>query len=85
MFPEGTRRKPGKEVKVKPGLAMIALKAECSVLPVAIIGEQKLFNKVKVVFGKPIDLSQHFDSEFDTPGYIKLSEELMTEIDKIEG
>ena len=74
MFPEGTRRKPGKTIRVKPGLAMIAIKAECPVLPAAIIGKPRLFNKVKVIYGKPIDLSQYYDKELTTEDYIKISE-----------
>jgi 1-acyl-sn-glycerol-3-phosphate acyltransferase len=83
MFPEGTRRKPGKTIQVKPGLAMIAIKAECPVLPVAIIGKPRLFNKIRVIYGKPIDLSQYYDKELTTEDYIKISESLMIETDKL--
>ena len=83
MFPEGTRRKPGKTIRVKPGLAMIAIKAECPVLPAAIIGKPRLFNKVRVIYGKPIDLSQYYDKELTTEDYIKISELMMDEVEKL--
>lgn len=36
---------------------MIALKSGAAVVPVAVIGEYKLFRKTKVVYGPPIDMS----------------------------
>lgn len=56
IFPEGTRNTDG-AVAAKKGAAMIALKSGAAVVPVAVIGEYKLFRKTKVVYGPPIDMS----------------------------
>lgn len=58
IFPEGTRSKTG---ELKPGLAgagFFALRSNALVVPCAIIGNYKLFRKITVVFGKPIDLEE---------------------------
>lgn len=58
LFPEGTRSKDGKLQKGLAGAGFIALRTEATVVPCAIIGPYKLFNKVKLVYGKAINFSQ---------------------------
>ncbi|MDF2713315.1 MAG: plsC [Paenibacillus sp.] len=53
IFPEGTR---GGGMG-KKGAASLAVRSGATVIPVAIIGKYKLFGKLKVVYGKPVDLS----------------------------
>mgnify|MGYP001214257453 CR=1 FL=1 len=50
MFPEGTRSKDGKLKKGYPGAAMLAMLAECPIVPVGITGTQKL-TKMKMLRG----------------------------------
>ncbi|PZD93507.1 1-acyl-sn-glycerol-3-phosphate acyltransferase [Paenibacillus sambharensis] len=57
IFPEGTRSVPGMEGAAKKGAAMIALRSGASVVPVAITGSYRLFGKVIVRYGPPVDLS----------------------------
>ncbi|WP_232696299.1 lysophospholipid acyltransferase family protein [Brevibacillus daliensis] len=57
IFPEGSRSKTGEVGEGKSGVALFALKSDAAVVPVAIIGPYRLFRKVKVVVGKPLDLS----------------------------
>lgn len=57
IFPEGTRNK-GEDASIgKRGAATFALRSDAAVIPVAIIGNYKLFRKMKVVYGPPVDLS----------------------------
>ncbi|GED56229.1 1-acyl-sn-glycerol-3-phosphate acyltransferase [Brevibacillus formosus] len=58
IFPEGTRSKTGEPGEAMPGVAMFALKSEAAVIPVAIIGPYRPFRSIKIVYGKPIDLTQ---------------------------
>jgi len=58
IFPEGTRSKTGEVGEGMPGVAMFALKSEADVIPVAIIGPYRMFRPIKIVYGKPIDLTQ---------------------------
>lgn len=56
IFPEGTRRKEGASDEAKKGTAMIALRSNAAVVPVAIVYPYKLFRKQKIVYGTPIDV-----------------------------
>jgi 1-acyl-sn-glycerol-3-phosphate acyltransferase len=56
LFPEGTRSKTGEMGKGLAGAGFFALRSDAFVVPCAIIGPYKAFNKLKVVFGKPIDM-----------------------------
>jgi 1-acyl-sn-glycerol-3-phosphate acyltransferase len=57
IFPEGTRSTTGEPGEAMPGVAMFALKSEAAVIPVAIIGPYRPFRSIKIVYGKPIDLT----------------------------
>jgi 1-acyl-sn-glycerol-3-phosphate acyltransferase len=67
MYPEGTRSPDGRLYKGKTGLARLALQTGVPVIPVAMIGTNKVnppgtsmlrFGKVTVRFGKPMDFSR---------------------------
>jgi 1-acyl-sn-glycerol-3-phosphate acyltransferase len=66
IFPEGTRSKTGELGPGLPGVAMFALKSDASVIPVAIIGPYRLFRPVKLVYGRPIDISQYRSGKSDS-------------------
>ncbi|WP_028610509.1 lysophospholipid acyltransferase family protein [Paenibacillus harenae] len=55
IFPEGSRN--SQAGAAKKGAAMIAVRSGAAVVPVAIIGRYKPFSKIKVYYGKPIDLT----------------------------
>lgn len=57
IFPEGTRHAAA-DAAAKKGAASFALRSNAAVVPVAIIGNYKLFRKVKVVYGPPVDLDE---------------------------
>lgn len=58
IFPEGTRSKGEESGIGKKGAATFALRSDAAVIPVAIIGNYKLFRKMRVVYGPPLDLSE---------------------------
>jgi 1-acyl-sn-glycerol-3-phosphate acyltransferase len=60
IFPEGSRRGDGMG---KKGAASLALRSGATVIPVAIIGNYKLFRQMRVVYGKPIDLTEFRESD----------------------
>ena len=75
MYPEGTRSPDGRLYKGKTGLARLALETGVPVIPVAMIGTNKVnppgtsmlrFGKVTVRFGKPMDFSR-FDGSGGQP------------------
>ncbi len=63
MFPEGTRSRDGKLGRAKPGVAMIALKAQVPIVPVFIANTKRAWlnriwgKKLIVHFGEPIKVS----------------------------
>ncbi|MCM3566771.1 1-acyl-sn-glycerol-3-phosphate acyltransferase [Neobacillus mesonae] len=58
LFPEGTRSKTGELGKGLAGAGFFALKTNAKVVPCAVIGPYRSFHKVKVAFGKPIDMEK---------------------------
>lgn len=58
LFPEGTRSQTGELGKGLAGAGFFALRSKAEVVPCAIIGPYKPFKRLKVVFGKPIDLEK---------------------------
>ncbi len=80
IFPEGTRSKAGEILKAKPGAAMIAIRARSPIIPIAIIGDYKLFSKVKIIIDKPIYLSDYYDKKVSTDEYRELSQEILNTI-----
>lgn len=57
LFPEGTRSKTGELGKGLAGAGFFALKGNAVVMPCAVIGPYKPFKRLKVIYGKPMDLS----------------------------
>jgi len=58
LFPEGTRSKTGELGKGLAGAGFFALRTDAQVVPCAIIGPYKAFSRLKVVYGKPIDMNE---------------------------
>jgi 1-acyl-sn-glycerol-3-phosphate acyltransferase len=53
IFPEGHRSKDGKLRPGQPGVALIARKSNCPVVPVAIIGPYRFRGRLTIRFGEP--------------------------------
>ncbi|YCA42707.1 1-acyl-sn-glycerol-3-phosphate acyltransferase [Bacillus sp. JZ8] len=58
LFPEGSRSKDGKLGKGMAGVGFFALRSNAVIVPCAVIGPYKPFKKLKVVYGKPIDVTE---------------------------
>ncbi|MFD2611994.1 lysophospholipid acyltransferase family protein [Paenibacillus gansuensis] len=63
IFPEGTRKSDSNAAK--KGAAMFALRSGATVVPVAIVGNYRLFRKMKIVYGSPVDLTEFQDGGAD--------------------
>jgi 1-acyl-sn-glycerol-3-phosphate acyltransferase len=83
IFPEGTRNKTGKLGKPLPGAALFALKSDAAVIPVAVIGPWKFFAPMRVVYGKPIDLTTLRQTKVTTETTNEASQLIMNEIQKL--
>lgn len=58
IFPEGTRSKSGELQQGLAGVGFFALKTNAEVVPSAIIGPYKLFQPLKIVYGKPLNFAE---------------------------
>lgn len=82
LFPEGTRVK-GKEFgQAKAGLSLFASKGKANVVPISVISSYKLFSRVKIYIGEPIDMSQYFRAKLTNEDHERISEEVMQVIIK---
>jgi 1-acyl-sn-glycerol-3-phosphate acyltransferase len=86
LFPEGTRSKTGELGPGKPGMGMLARKAEVPIMPVY-IKNSKIFHKLwftgkrlEVWFGKPISKEWVVNQPNDKTGYRAIVAELMDRI-----
>ncbi|GIO65259.1 lysophospholipid acyltransferase family protein [Paenibacillus sp. JTLBN-2024] len=61
IFPEGTRHSDSGAAK--KGAATFALRSGAAVVPVAIVGDYKLFRKMRVIYGAPLDLTEFKEME----------------------
>lgn len=57
IFPQGTRSRDNSPTPMLPGASMIALRAGVPVIPAYIDGPYRIFRRVEVCFGAPIDFS----------------------------
>lgn len=64
IFPEGHRYKDGRLGPGLPGVALVAKKTDCPIVPAAIIGRYRLWSRITVRFGEPYrpDLSADNDA-----------------------
>ena len=56
VFPEGTRRKAGKEIVAKRGALMMAAKTDTPILPVYLSGKRHPFGPITCIIGEPYTL-----------------------------
>lgn len=76
IFPTGTREKKNPDAKVKPGVALIVSKSSAPVIPIHIDATYRIFSKVTMTVGDPVDLA-------DFEGRKLSQEELSVAADKI--
>lgn len=58
LFPEGRRSKDGEIGKALAGAGFFALRSDATVIPCRIIGPYKLFGKIHVIYGKPVNMDE---------------------------
>jgi 1-acyl-sn-glycerol-3-phosphate acyltransferase len=80
LFPEGTRSKTGQLGKGLAGAGFFALRSQAHVVPCAIIGPYKPFSKLKVVYGKPIEMKELRERKASAE---ETTEFIMAEISKL--
>jgi 1-acyl-sn-glycerol-3-phosphate acyltransferase len=95
IYPEGTRSRDGVLHKGHTGAARLALRNGCPIVPVGIIGTDRIqpadsavprpFMRATVKFAKPIDVSRYEGRENDHLLLRQLTDEVMYEIRELTG
>jgi len=57
LFPEGTRSKTGELGKGLAGAGFFALRTDAQIIPCAVVGPYRPLRKLKIVYGKPINMA----------------------------
>lgn len=57
IFPEGTRSKTGEMLPLLSGASVLALRSGVPVIPVYIAGRYRPFRRMRVMVGKPVELT----------------------------
>jgi 1-acyl-sn-glycerol-3-phosphate acyltransferase len=94
IYPEGTRSPDGRLYRGKTGVARMALEGKVPVIPVAMIGTDKVqpigkrlprLGRVGVRFGKPLDFSRYDGMEGDRFILRSITDQIMYELMEIGG
>jgi 1-acyl-sn-glycerol-3-phosphate acyltransferase len=94
IYPEGTRSTDGRLHKGRTGVARLALMAKVPILPVGMVGTDKVLpkgrnvpklRKVEAHIGKPLDFSQHFGMENDRKVTRDITDQVMLAIRDLSG
>ena len=80
IFPEGTRKGMAKNVEFKNGAALIALRTGTPIIPIGFKGSFKLFTKVTIYYGKPMDFSEYKSKKPDKEVLDKITKTVMEEV-----
>ena len=89
IFPEGTRSPDGALLKAELGIGMIAMKSRAPVIPMALIGTNKLlpphspflhFARVRVRIGKPVPIDDLYERGNDREAMEEIGRRVMAAI-----
>lgn len=90
-YPEGTRSKDGRLQPAKSGIGLVVVQSGAKVVPAYLCGTApvRLFRRVTVVFGKPLDFQgvvEGAEKEGVNPKelYVTISQEIMGQIAQLE-
>jgi 1-acyl-sn-glycerol-3-phosphate acyltransferase len=83
LFPEGTRSKTGEVGEALPGAALLALKSEAPVLPIAIRGRYRLFKKIQISIGETMTFPEFYGQKAKRELLANMSKTIMSEIRRL--
>jgi 1-acyl-sn-glycerol-3-phosphate acyltransferase len=95
IFPEGTRSRDGMLYKGKTGAARLAVKLDCPIFPVGIVGTREIQppdaklprvgGRVSITIGKPISPARYAQRSDDHLVLREMTDEVMFEIQSLTG
>ena len=94
IYPEGTRSPDSRLYRGKVGVARLALQARVPVIPVAMIGTDKVqpigkrvpnIRRIGMIFGEPLDFSRYYGMENDRLIQRSVTDEIMYALMRLSG
>jgi 1-acyl-sn-glycerol-3-phosphate acyltransferase len=94
IYPEGTRSRDGRLARGKTGVAWLALTADCPVVPVAILGTDRIQpigarwprpHRFTVTFGEPLTFPEHRGKAGNGRARREVTDRIMEAIAKLSG
>ncbi|OFI38796.1 acyl-phosphate glycerol 3-phosphate acyltransferase [Arthrobacter sp. SW1] len=94
IYPEGTRSPDARLYRGKAGVAKLALQTRVPVIPVAMIGTEKVqpigkripnIRRIGMIIGQPLDFSEHYGNEEDRTVQREVTDRIMYEIMRLSG
>ena len=94
IYPEGTRSPDGRLYRGKVGVARLALQAGVPVIPVAMIGTDKVqpigkrlpnIRRIGMIFGEPVDFSQYRQQAEDRTVQRTVTDQIMSSLLRLSG
>ncbi|MCU1566282.1 MAG: 1-acyl-sn-glycerol-3-phosphate acyltransferase [Pseudarthrobacter sp.] len=94
IYPEGTRSPDARLYRGKVGVARLALKAGVPVIPVAMIGTDKVqpigkrlpnIRRIGMIFGEPLDFAKYREQADDRIVQRQVTDEIMFELMRLSG
>jgi 1-acyl-sn-glycerol-3-phosphate acyltransferase len=94
IYPEGTRSPDARLYRGKVGVARLALQARVPVVPVAMIGTDKVqpigkrvpnIRRIGIIFGEPLDFSRYYGMEDDRLIQRSVTDEIMYGLMRLSG
>ncbi|GAP59960.1 MULTISPECIES: lysophospholipid acyltransferase family protein [Arthrobacter] len=94
IYPEGTRSPDARLYRGKVGVAKLALQTRVPVVPVAMIGTEKVqpigkrlpnIRRIGIIFGQPLDFSQYYGQEEDHSVQRAVTDQIMYELMRLSG
>ncbi|WP_354235999.1 lysophospholipid acyltransferase family protein [Arthrobacter sp. UYEF3] len=94
IYPEGTRSPDARLYRGKVGVARLALQARVPVIPIAMIGTDKVqpigkrvpnIRRIGMIFGEPLDFSRYYGMEDDRLVQRTVTDEIMNELMRLSG
>lgn len=81
IFPEGTRSTMDKFLPAKPGVGLFATKTKSEIIPISIITKYRVFSKVKIIIGKPIDMTKYYEKKISKEEYAEMAQLMMNVVE----
>ncbi|WP_085992017.1 lysophospholipid acyltransferase family protein [Oceanobacillus senegalensis] len=81
LFPEGTRSKTGEIGNALAGAGFFALRSKADIVPCAIVGPYKKFQRLTVIYGKPINIQEYRSKKASAQ---EVADLIMDEIKKLK-